>query len=854
MTLPSKKRHLRKIPKKTFTRAQGDLLGGLIYIGDKESGIESGMVAMSMDSGPYKTFVESIIAKLESNDPTLDPLMVKRYKEVKKKHKGFQGMSPDAIYEAVLNDNKPREPQKRKDYSKDELEEMANEGTFHESYTQPEWVNKGLGGLLVRQYLEIELGKTEKRAWYVNPNNLHDKGNQVYLVKQDYEEAALFTTMQEEKKILASNTFRKMLKDGNIKGAKRWAKVYRYGKALAKHAHKLNQDAIQEVTSTKIMGLRGINSQGIELLEGTRKRIFGDKFVVMAEWKPGMSTFQGLIRGSEDGRYDNVLLDWETDDKGNVIKDPLTKKPKFIAQNGKHFSNANFTNLGECFVLMLASGDRDGIGKGGQNKGYIKNNDGTLSLFGFDYGKTYADSNDRLLSLRDDFSYIEPSDDPTDGIVNISMLQDASLIEKMKGVYLIAAMRGELSEGRAEELADQYRARRDSSFANKLIEAAKPENAHKDIAQIDEDIKSIEDNKGLKNPKTYIDRLTKLKDQMIESDGIVLDVFQERLGLSLDQLEVLEGLEKLTSLKVDTLTPDGNVYLGHLAVPREHRVKWQLQPTGDTFTLKGTFPGQWAAEESAFNELMGELGLQDHVKKTHHTITISGLTPDAMQQLKSHLSDLEIAQRRVLDTVGVQHRADAIAKRKGIAPPRKPGPRRQAPAAPVPKEHDALATPSRSIRFSSPPVALATHGQSIESVHRLIARVDGIEDLQKIESVKGTSIKKFDFKVLMDGNKRISMTASGDESKVRYTSRQGLEGEEFRKVCEKVAKIAVGAAEPNTMLTPSSSLSPEKREVMENALNDAINQAVVDGKFTDKDKPTLPDIPARSAAPSHRAR
>src|SRR5690349_9067732 len=90
MPKTSQDRHLNRLPQKSFKVAPGDVVGGMIYIMDKPLGVEEGMIGMSIDSQPYRDYIQSMI-ELFQHRKTLDtkaeisnPALENRYNELVK--------------------------------------------------------------------------------------------------------------------------------------------------------------------------------------------------------------------------------------------------------------------------------------------------------------------------------------------------------------------------------------------------------------------------------------------------------------------------------------------------------------------------------------------------------------------------------------------------------------------------------------------------------------------------------------------------------------------------------------------------------------------------------------------------
>src|SRR5262249_22322795 len=86
---------------------------------------------------------------------------------------------------------------------------------------------------------------------------------------------------------------------------------------------------------------------------------------------------------------------------------------------------------------------------------------------GIDFGKAYEKENPIIDSLSNDFSVINPSNRKK-RFLNISILYDTPLREKMKGVYLLAALRNKLTDIEKEKIAKEFWDSGDTVFADKL--------------------------------------------------------------------------------------------------------------------------------------------------------------------------------------------------------------------------------------------------------------------------------------------------------------------------------------------------------------------------------------------------
>lgn len=141
-------------------------------------------------------------------------------------------------------------------------------------------------------------------------------------------------------------------------------------------------------------------------------------------WKNGLRELTDFLYGGGEPDYNGILVE----------------NPKALVKRGKPIPG-----LGRNLIFCLAIGDRDGIGKEGQNKGVA---DGYF--YGFDYGKPY-EGDGVCGTLRDDFSFTNPGasvprlfrgTSPL-GVArhimyrNYSIFYDTEMSERMIGVHLL---------------------------------------------------------------------------------------------------------------------------------------------------------------------------------------------------------------------------------------------------------------------------------------------------------------------------------------------------------------------------------------------------------------------------------
>ncbi len=703
--------HLKKLPPKSFSVAPGDVIGGLIYVMDKPLGIEEGMVGISIDSEPYRAFVKQtydVLEKLRKGEIKLENLdketypnmeqLLKRYQGLYNDQNGFANKSEKEIIDALLMD-KVHEKKRHGASWKEFKNVFFSMSKYHDMKgLQSYYVNKGTGGLLFEAYKnKCEIKKNDHFATHIG--KLIKDGNAAYMIKQDGK-MALGGTGPGWRKMLKTNTGKSLQKlvnpfvilfTGGISallfgiGMLGWRAFY-----LNKNKPAVsNSDAIIEALSTKMADKRGVVSQKIDTIEGTYRNGM-PKIATVVTWAPGCRDLSGKLAGSTD--FSSVIVTWDENDHpvkvdgaGNVLrtkdkneKGEITSYEKIVNDKGKTkvitiskaeydagkmVSDDRIAGLGESLISFISMGDRDGIGKAGQNKAIMpleeKQGNKIFQFFGIDFGKSYKEPNPIVGSLRDDFSFDNPGGRQA-RFVNYSMLYDNPLREKMKGVYLLAALRDKLPLEQKLAIAQEFENSGDKVFADKLRDYPQSKGGvNCDLQIIIDEIKKYDDlskDQHLTQAQReqyahYAQRLTKMKDIAIETDNIILDKFAARLNLTPTQIDLLDNIEKLTSRRAHTTSPDNNVQLNHLRVDRDDRCAWQLNDNkNDTFTLiceenqrqNDIKQRLQAFKDPAIDAILNKAAI-DKGK-----LMIKDLTLDEVKLLSQHITEAKVAQVREL--------------------------------------------------------------------------------------------------------------------------------------------------------------------------------------------------------------
>ncbi len=698
--------HLKKLPPKSFNVAPGDVIGGLIYVMDKPLGIEEGMVGISLDSEPYRAFVKEtylLLEQLRKGEKHIDALdnkeqitpLYQRYQTLYQAQNGFANKSEKDIIDALLLD-KVHEKKRHGASWKEFKNVFFSLSKYHEMKgLQSYYVNKGTGGLLFESY-KNKCGIKKKDGFATHIGKLIKDGNKAYMIKQDGE-MALGGTGPGWRKMLKTNTGKILqrlvnpwiiLFTGGLSaiafgiGMLGWRGYY-----LSKNKPAVsNADAIIEATSTKMASKRGVTSQEINTIEGTYTNGM-PKVATIVTWSPGCRDLSDKLKGSTD--FSSVVVTWDKNEKpvkvdanGHILrtkdkndKGEITSYEKVIKggkvlpcskaeyDNAKMVSDDTIAGLGESLITFISMGDRDGIGKAGQNKAIMplekRMNNQRYQFFGIDFGKAYKQPNPIVASLRDDFSFDNPSSRQS-RFVNYSMLYDNPLRDKMKGVYLLGALRGKLSDEQKEVVAKEYEASGDKLFADKLrTYPASQGGLNCDIKIIEDEINKYEalanDPQSTQVQKEqylhYAQRLKDMKKVAVDTDTVILDKFEARLNLTPTQIDLLDNIEKLTAKAAHTASPDGKVQLNHLRVEREDRAAWQLlHNNDDTFTL-------WCEETTKQNEIKQRLlalsdpAIDDILNRAiieKGKLMLKDLTKNEIKLLSQHITEENVAKTRHL--------------------------------------------------------------------------------------------------------------------------------------------------------------------------------------------------------------
>ena len=740
---PSKPEHLTPLPIKSFKVAPGDVVGGLIYIMDKPVGIEEGMIGISIANPSYQNFIKEQLASLEAGSNTNHALK-RKYDQIRNLE-DYQKLTTeeDKINFLIRHKEhvKHRYPVTLSDLNKT----FFKFGKLHEVKTfRAYYENVGMGGLLFSAYKDkIAVDDTKHFAAQINqfinaekndPDKKKPQDQDVYMVKQDGElvygrtgpgiRRILKTEIGQKFQILA-NPFVVGATGGMSLLAFAGA-TYGWRAALLSRGtiSTVNSDAIVETIATKIANIRGFESQDIEKINGDYGKGGPPKIGTIVTWSAGCKDGTGRLAGGEKNKTNVMVCCDENNnhirvDKNNkmvrAIPDPTNKGKLVYVREGKRVpqsvydkamsvSEHRVSGLGESLASFICMGDRDGIGEVGQNKVFKKidppKGKHTLQFFGIDFGKAYEKANPivdpKVGNLQDDFSFKNPSN-RKERFLNASVLYDNPLREKMKGIYLMAALRNKLSDEQKKMIVAEYRVSGDVEFADKLAGYPKSlEVKYKDqltsnrtwlengdlflIKKEENEYRMMAKKEGLpdaekKHYLAYADRLGDIYKTAKETDDKVLNIFSKRLALTPSQIDVIDNLEKLTAKKVHILSPDGKVILNHIRVESKHRTPWQLEPSadGNTFVLTcDSRNSDILSKLKTMPEIAGEITIQN-TKTNNNQVTIT-LDKEQFEKIATVLKEENVAKARKLTQFRTDKVKDAFdnelnGKKSEIIPP-----------------------------------------------------------------------------------------------------------------------------------------------------------------------------------------
>ncbi len=818
--------------------------------------------------------------------------------------------------------------------------------------TRAHYVNEGMGGLLFEQYkVHCGIRKHEHFAKQIQKLILHGNKkskdpskalleNKVYMIKQDGELGLFGGTSPGIKKILKTTTGRKLqnlvtpkwlIPTLGLSGLYVAAvlTVRKIGYLVKNKPTSVNADAITEAIATKIARSRGCYTQDIETVKGTYED-GSPKIVTMVTWTPGCRDLTGKLMGGESTMKNVIVAQTKNgeaikvDQNENLlIKREITVDEKHVGykyikidKNGhateytedqpafkqieSEYKSANAVSeervdgLGESLITYISLGDRDGIGKKGQNKAITPSSNHRFQFFGIDFGKAFLGENPIIGSLRDDFSFKEPSGSfpmslfADNRFVNYSIMYDNPLREKMKGVYLLAALRGVITDPQKAIIAKEYEAT-DKAFAEKLRNHPL-DGLNSDLLIIDKEIAHYV-NEAAAFPekadefKVYIDRLNEIRAIAVKTDNAIFKVFEKRLKLLPSQIDILEKMEKLTAHKAHILSSDGKVILNYIKVKNKNRIPWQFDDNGNL--VSGPITRDLGAVIQKFTNMIENLKshaktlipkddsldslitLLKAVKFTEAGIKIPKLSDKEQAAFSKYVTEENIAvvqnlpeYRNDAKRIAFNARLKALDSPKNSAQimptvvvgqkpslnPTRPAQELFQAVSPAPEPDKR-----RSIRFTDvdkenvSPITQALAIQENGSLEQLnnYLKEESKKVLHNIKSFvaappRSSEPSVITFEIpLKSGNEARVQANQVSSSTVQFSAPKDLSIERFKQVAIETCRLAVFSAVAKAELTIPESLTDNKKVIMREAFDQALREAIENGLFNDDNKPQI---------------
>jgi len=916
-------RHLQKLPKKSYAVAPGTPVGGMVFVMDKPCGIEEGMVGISMDSIPYRKFIANNINYFNS--------------EIKQRLDATKTV-PYPIGEQLIDWILKDSQMSQNGYFSPSYKENGLSGMFFEEYKKSLSINNeekfykqiakltnagnevymvkqdgpmvlgGSGPTITRIQMTTTFQKNKKkygrlianaialgqRAYYIMQNRPKE-------VNQDAIIEALSTKLASAYGMLAQHI--DIIEGTYENGSPKICTIVTWNNGCNDlSGHLLGGE--QYYTGNVCISSDTTQDIRYELDGSLVYKIEHDNELQYYKLQTNGNTVSSSPEEYENAIFvpikvanDNKTIIKVTIEQGNISFSKIlpdgTKQPATAEEYHKAnaVSDHNIHGLGESLITILSLGDRDGIGKKGQNKAImpILGGDGKptgeYDFFGIDFGKAYNGANKLLPTLRDNF-YVDTFDnaDANTCFSNYAMLYDNPLTEKMKGVYLLAAQQGKLTSDQIKSISEEYQ-KEDSNdpFSNKLINAAKQENQSPHLTIINNEIarvKKLTITGSKKEKKQYQSVLMKLKDirKIIkDNDQKILSVFDKRMKLSPTQIRLLDNIEKLTAKNAATLSH--GVRLNHIRVNNVDRVPWQLELNKDgTFDLYcENTENLTQASKKRLEDFLIDSQLVSHYDAQQ--IKISSLKAKQVTALAENLSEEKVASIRDLSLRTHEHRI-AFNLKMGIGKPMtlpenkqnsEPtdnfetikntslllSPKHSPEGMPKDKQKRVTTKLSESTSFipeKKRHTALEEHKITIKDLRTKLNQADvkqslGIVHIYDRQLTHSNTKPRLEIEFEIKSNKNkaqvfkgyakdISLDQKGDTPEIEYSIDDNMETTLERQAIQHMCELAVATAKPNTEFNLTD-IPEDKRKIVQRGLQSAIKKYIAQNKFKEGEEPKI---------------
>ena len=340
------------------------------------------------------------------------------------------------------------------------------------------------------------------------------------IVKLDYNEGDKFSGG----KVASAGTF---MRPERILNPRKpiLGQIYRF--TSRQSADTISAGAVTEALANDLTRIAGVPSQELEIVRGQYSD--GHPKIMLA------------------AKFANGYKDLEA----GMLKDGRVVKPKDAAPG------TEMEKLGKYKAFFLVTADRDGIGKRGQNKGFVGG-----QFFAIDPGHS-LEGNGKYLKVSSDLSFKDTygrSAKPR--FNNFSVFDDDTFFSKMEGVVNLRKL---VESGAFKNVFNDYR----RAFNPKEAGISDAEKALREKVVADIDKKEAEFNESMKKILDVSDNNLQLYDDLADAGS----------AMQKGAIENVANLEKLTS-PTTWVSKKGKVALEHLEVIPESRVPWKAAVKG----------------------------------------------------------------------------------------------------------------------------------------------------------------------------------------------------------------------------------------------------------------------------------
>jgi hypothetical protein len=376
-----------------------------------------------------------------------------------------------------------------------------------------------------KQYLFAQL---REAVMNVKPDNDFHEFSPIFkhfsdraIVKLDYNESTKFSSGDSAH----AGTFMRPERILNTRGSI-IGQIYRF--TSRQSADTISAGAVTEALANDLTRIAGVPAQELEIVRGQYSD--GHPKIMLA------------------AKFANGYKDLEA----GMLKDGRVVKPKDA------LPGMEMEKLGKYKAFFLVTADRDGVGKRGQNKGFVGG-----QFFAIDPGHS-LEGNGKYLEVSSDLSFRDTyGKSVKPRFNNFSVFDDDTFFSKLEGVVNLRQL---VQSGAFKNVFDDYR----RAFNPNEAGISDAEKALRQKVVADIDMKEAEFNESMKKILDVSDNNLQLYDDLKDSAPAVRE----------GAVETVANLEKLTS-PTTWVSKKGKVALDHLEVIPESRVPWKAAVKGN---------------------------------------------------------------------------------------------------------------------------------------------------------------------------------------------------------------------------------------------------------------------------------